>query len=91
MRFIVKNNRLSKFHSSLEELAQKFDITNFSVDKVIPDDVQGLDDNVIITKLEVPTGDKKLAEKYLLFNQEIFVKMSLDYFPSYCEAPIIRK
>lgn len=90
MRFIVSNAKLDKFYSALDEIAKKYGVEDYSLESGTPD-VAGLDENTVLMKLEVPTGDKKEAEKYLLFNHEIFLKLSLDYYPSYSEAPIVRK
>jgi len=91
MKFIVTTNRLEKFNSTLDEIAQKFDVEEEYKLESVTLDTTGLDENVIIMRIDVPTGDKKEAEKYLHFNHEIFLKLSLDYYPSYSEAPIIRK
>ncbi len=90
MRFIVTNARLDKFHNVLDDIAQKYQIEDYELYPGVPD-THGLDENIVIMKVDVPTGDKKEAEKYLRFNHEIFLKLSLDYYPSYVEAPIVRK
>lgn len=91
LRFIVKDTQKDKFDNLLYSLVEKYDINNSYKILSITPDIHGADEKTIILRLDVTNNNKKDAEKYLLFCQEVFVKLGLDFYPSYTEAPIIRK
>lgn len=91
LRFIVKEIQKEKFNNSLEKLLNKYDINNsYKVISITPD-FHGVDESTVIIRLDVPNNNKKDAEKYLNFCEEVFIKLGIDFYPSYTEAPIIRK
>lgn len=91
VRFIVKDLQQEKFNVALNNLIDKYDIKpSCEIISIIPD-THILEEKNIIMRILVPNNNKKEAEKFLLFCQEVFVKLGLDFYPSYAEAPITKK
>lgn len=91
LKFIVQDIQKEKFNNAIYNLVEKYGIEDsYKIVSILPDE-GGIEENLIVIRIDVPNNNKKDAEKFLHFSNEVFVKLGLDFYPTYIEAPIVRK